>query len=339
MLTGGDPSSRERNGAIDLISVDSRRKHYGRSSLLEMGSFLLRACVWAIHLKRCRWDLSIVFFGLPCGPISSLLKWRFGVPYIVSLRGGDVPGFERQVAGLHFLLSPLRRFVYRKAIRVVANSKSLAALSESRDPFKIEVIPNGVETGMFQSANYSRDGNGEIRLLMASRFHRQKRIPETLRLLDQARQAGVNFKLYLVGEGPEEKTIRKVISELDLEHCVRLTSWVETGQLISLYQSADCFLSLSYCEGMPNSVLEAMSCELPVILSDIPAHRELVQDNVTGFLVTLDDKLTLVRILRLIKNNPSKARMIGEKAREYVRQSFSWTATAKNYLSLLETHN
>ena len=338
VLTSAVGNDVNRHDGVDLIPVNSKRRRYGQSNLLEMGGFLIRACWWVLRLRQREWDVAIVFFGVPCGPVASLLKWRFDIPYIVSLRGGDVPGFEPQMTGLQFLLTPIRRLIYRNALDVVANSRSLASLSESHDPGPVTVIPNGVDTAFFRPENHSRGSGDDLRLLMSSRFHRQKRIPETLFLLNQARQAGVSFKLLLVGEGPDEGRIRKTITDLSLERCVTLMGWAERKKLVSIYQSVDCFLSLSLQEGMPNSVLEAMACELPVMLSDTPFHRELVKDKITGFLVNPEDASFLIEDLRLIDMNPVKAIEIGKKARELVEQEFSWSATASGYLSLFNTH-
>jgi glycosyltransferase involved in cell wall biosynthesis len=88
---------------------------------------------------------------------------------------------------------------------------------------------------------------------------------------------------------------------------------------------------------MPNSVLEAMACELPVMLSDIPSHRELVKDKITGFLVNPEDASSLIEGLKLIDMNPVQATEMGKKARELAEQEFSWSATASGYLSLFNT--
>ena len=99
----------------------------------------------------------------------------------------------------------------------------------------------------------------------------------------------------------------------------------------------DIFTHTSRFEGVPNSVLEAMACELPVTLSDIPSHRELVKDKITGFLVNPEDAFSVIEDLRLIDMNPVQATEMGKKARELVEQEFSWSATASGYLSLLNT--
>ena len=75
----------------------------------------------------------IVFFTLPVGPLGLYLRKLKGLPYVVSLRGGDVPGLVPELVKLHRLLRWLRKWILSNADAVIANSASLAVRSESID--------------------------------------------------------------------------------------------------------------------------------------------------------------------------------------------------------------
>jgi len=321
---------------IEIIPVNSLRRRYGQSNLTEMASFLIKAGLFMIRLKESKWDRAIVFFGIPCGPIATLLKWRFQVPYVVSLRGGDVPGFESQVTWLHRFLTPVRRLVYRHSVAVVANSVSLANLSRLTDYSAVEVIPNGVDTDFFCPPSRSRTKEDSLKLLISNRFHRQKRIPETLKLLGQARDQGLDFRLLLVGEGPDEPEIKTAINDLSLEDNVTVKGWVGKEELAEIYRSADCFLSLAAYEGLPNSVLEAMASELLVILSDIEPHREIVLSGDNGLLVSNNDASAFLVLLARITAEWDRFALVAENGRKTVQNNFSWSKVAQSYLSLFD---
>jgi len=339
VLTSAATGDGPRDDEIEIISVNSLRSRYGQSSIIEMASFLMKACAFVFRLNESKWDIAIVFFGIPCGPIATLLKWRFRIPYVVSLRGGDVPGFESQVTLLHRVLTPVRRFVYKHSVAVVANSESLANLSRSTDSSAVEVIPNGVDTDFFCPSCVGRIKKGPLMFLISNRFHRQKRIPETLELLSQARDLGIDFRLFLVGEGPEEAVIKAAINDLSLEDYVTVKGWVRREELVGIYQSADCFLSLSAYEGMPNSVLEAMASQLLVILSDIEAHREIVSSGINGYLISNEDPTAFFAILRQIKAEEGRSAHLAENARNMVQKKFSWSQAAQSYLSLFDQND
>jgi glycosyltransferase involved in cell wall biosynthesis len=338
VLTGGKSGEQQIEG-VRVIRVGSARRREDRSSLWEMASFVLQSIFWITTKKGKGWKVAIIFFGLPCGVFGPILRMIRGADYIISLRGGDVPGFEPSLNTLHKLLSPLRRFIYKKSKAIVANSESLAALSAKSDPFLVSVIPNGVADDDFFPIDKPSPGHGSsLNIIMASRFHEQKNIPETIERLARARHRGLRFRLTLIGDGPDKHNVERAIQKHKLRGVVTLLGWVSRSALVGELQRADCFLSLSRYEGMPNAMLEAMACGLPVIASKIAPHEELIIDDVEGFLVDLDSDRGLEKVLLRLSENPRQARLVGANACEKVRRRFSWHASAKLYLALVESY-
>lgn len=143
---------------VDIIRVPARRERPDRSGLFEMATYVASAAIALPRLLRTEEiDAAIVFFSMPCGPLGLLAHIWANIPYIVSLRGGDVPGTESGLGLAYSVLRPVRRWVLRKAAAVVANSSGLKSLSEAADPIEVRVIPNGVDTEFFRP----RDKPGE----------------------------------------------------------------------------------------------------------------------------------------------------------------------------------
>ncbi|MBA4423789.1 MAG: glycosyltransferase family 4 protein, partial [Syntrophus sp. (in: bacteria)] len=137
-------------GGIRVVRCPAIRKRPDRSGILEMFSFLVSASLMlGSMIRKHRIQASIVFFSFPCGPLGLWGLKRENVPYVISLRGGDVPGNEAALAPLHRLLTPLRRLIFRKSVAVVANSHGLKEMSERVDPYPVQVIPNGVDADFF----------------------------------------------------------------------------------------------------------------------------------------------------------------------------------------------
>jgi len=334
-LIGGKGDLHTDPDGIRVVLVGSSRKHSSQASFKEMFSFLLRGVVWALGSRGREFDVAIVFFALPCGPIATFLNKRWHVPYIVSLRGGDVPGLVPAIEPLHRFLAPLRRWVSRNAKAVVANSPSLAELAQASDPVSVTVIPNGVDTQYYRPSGNNIGITGTpLRLLLVGRFHRQKLIPETIRWLAQAKSQGIEFHVIIVGDGPERDAVEATIEDADMIKFICLKGWLGKDELIKQYQQADCYLNLSSYEGMPNTVLEAMACALPVIASDIPPHRCLVEHQVTGYLVDLDRPESLINQLAELATDKRRGRVMGEAGRQAVLTSYSWTAVANSYMAL-----
>ena len=202
----------------------------------------------------------------------------------------------------------------------------------------MSVIPNGVaDDDFFPIDKPLPSHSSPLNIIMVNRFHEQKNIPETIERLASAGHRGLRFRLTLIGDGPDKHNVEKAIQKNNLRDVVTLTGWVSRSALVGELQRADCFLSLSRYEGMPNAMLEAMASGLPVVASKIASHEELINDNVEGFLVDLDSDRGLEKALLRLSANPSRAGLLGANACEKVRRRFSWRTSAKSYLALVES--
>ena len=202
----------------------------------------------------------------------------------------------------------------------------------------MEVIPNGVDVDTFRPAlshNFSKL-NEPLQLLFVGRFHNQKDVPgliEKLSLVHKYKK--VSFRLTLVGDGPDRIRVQQAISKGGLEDITTMKGWLEKREIIPIYQQSDCFLNLSHYEGFPNTVLEAMSCGLVIVASDIAAHRELIDDKVTGYLVSLDSQEDFSKQLVEVANNQIDREEISRRTRQKVQTNYGWKSVATKYLLLL----
>jgi len=335
----GDLLGRSVESGVVVIRCKAIRKFQAKSNLLEMLSFVVSSC-WSICTGRIgkHFDAVVVFFSLPCGPLGLLLKCLFGTPYIVSLRGADVPGLERSVGGVHKLLSPIRRVVLKNALAVVANSEGLKVASLKADPVcDVLVIPNGVDSDFFAPDPSVKIDDGIVRFLFVGRFHAQKNL---LFLLEQMRRlketAGDNvFELTLVGDGPELPGLIEFIVKHKLEKIVRLDGWSSKAELRLYYQKTDFLINPSLYEGLPNVVLEAMASGLPVIASNVAGNRELVMDKCTGYLFDIGDAESFYGVLKKALACGAQARDMGKEARLAVVQRYSWAVVTSDYIQLI----
>lgn len=331
------PQGRIEDHGATVVRLAVRRKAVERASLMEMLSFVIAAWRAAPALAReFSIEGAIVFFSLPCGPVALRLHRALGVPYVVSLRGGDVPGLATEIDGLHRLLAPARRRVLRSALAVVANDAGLARQSERADPYGVRVIPNGVDSGMFVPRARSRAGGGPTTVLFVGRFHQQKNLPFLLEQVARLHEAAPHdWRLVMVGDGPERSAVEHAIQRLGLRDITTLHGWQDDKlKLIALYHQADVLVNPSVYEGMPNVVLEAMACGLPVVASRIPGNDSLVIPGETGALFAPGDGDALCNALQSLRDNPTRARAQGDAGRRRAEATFSWDQVARDYALL-----
>jgi glycosyltransferase involved in cell wall biosynthesis len=323
--------SSDEDGIV-VIRIPALRRSVHRSSLLEMAAYLLSACRHVVRAADCyEADRVIAFFSIPGGAVARWLKLRRSTPYIVSVRGGDVPGTEPQLSGFYRLLGGLRRHILRHAREIVAPSIGLKQLSEAADPVSVRVIPNGVDTTFFAPSTDQK--HWPLTLLFVGRLHWQKNVSALLSVLEVIRSRfGLPAIARIVGDGPERLPLEKLAGEMRLDNAIMFEGWLSRAEIASAYRRAFLLVNLSRYEGMSNVVLEALASGLPVIGSNIPGNAELIEDQATGFLFHHDEDPAIIakQIVDLF-GNPERRVAMGKSARESVVARYTWDQTAAMY--------
>ncbi len=324
---------------VALIEVAARRKRAEACTPIEMATFMVSAG-WRIRaiMRREKIDGMLAFFSIPCGPVAWWAARGTGVPYVVSLRGGDVPGTEPSLNRVHRLLSPLRRRVLRSARAVVANSPALQQRAIAADSIPVEVIPNGVDTEFF-SPRPSRPAAPPFRWLFVGRLQAQKNLGWLLERLAALREpSSPAWELHVVGDGPLRAEWERLGGSLGISSRVRWHGWQSREKLREFYRCSHALVQPSLYEGMANTVLEAMACGLPVIASDEPATKELIRASGAGACLPLGDPAAAQVILRDAMRGNALDRW-GNSGREYVLAQCSWSHSAAEYVRQLEPNS
>ena len=335
-----DQKGRTIENGITVYRLRANRKHKDHSNIIQMIAFIIFGFLGLRKiLNEEVVDATIAFFTIPSGPLAWYIKFRYGIPYIISLRGGDVPGTETSLNTIHKILKPIRNLIFKDAISIVANSKGLAQLSEKADPYPVKIIPNGVDCDFYIPKIYSRKKSNIVNLLFVGRFQEQKNI---LNLIEQFYETlKVNKKLHLtiVGNGPLKDLILSKAHNLTIEKNLSWLDWQDKKSLKIIYRNADIFINPSLYEGMPNTVMEAMACGLPVIASDIFGNNDLVIDQKTGKLFPLKNINKLKDEILELSESVVLREQMGKAGCERVRKYFSWKNVALEYLKILKQYN
>jgi len=322
---------------IHVWRLPSRRRRVDSSNMIEMASFAASALRRETGIARqYSIDGAIAFFTLPCGPVACSLNRTLGIPYVVSLRGGDVPGHLTSLAWMHWITKPLRRSVLRQSLAIVANSAGLAATSQAADPFPVQVIPNGVDCRLFSPRKQPAPSSGPFRILFVGRVHKEKNLALALHQIASLPEAiRDRLELSVAGDGPQRLELQELARALGLSAHISWLGWQEKDLLPELYRHADVLINPSLYEGMSNTVLEAMASGLPVVASDVPGNQAVVISGETGVLFPLRDPNAFGSALtRLATDSPWRLEL-GARGRKRAESKFSWTAAAQGYVDLL----
>ena len=325
---------KEKTGGLTVYRVPALRRRQDRSTPLEQLVFIVSASFGALRLiPHFKPHATLAFFGVPSGAAAWLIKKMNKIPYVVSLRGGDVPGFRPyDFRVYHSLIAPFLRVIWKNAEAVVANSNGLRTLAHAFDPrFEIPIIPNGID---LQAYRISERDWSFPRLLSVGRIVHQKGLDLAMRALGALKD--IDWEWWIAGDGPQMGALQALAKELGISDRIVFLGWQSRDQLAQSYQKANVFLLPSRHEGMPNAMLEAMASGLPVIASCIAGNEELVVDGETGYLVPSEDIEALQAALRKILDDEALREQMGTASRRHAEENYSWHSTAQQYASLLE---
>ncbi|UCF27890.1 MAG: glycosyltransferase family 4 protein [Chloroflexota bacterium] len=142
-------------------------------------------------------------------------------------------------------------------------------------------------------------------------------------------------KLIYLGEGKLRPSVENEAKQNGLENQVTLTGMIARDQVFQHYAQADLFVSTSWGEGLPVAVLEAMACRSPVLLSDIPPHREIAEDMEFIPLIKPDDVDGFAReIKRFHEMSRQERNDIGQKCREIIEEKFTISTMHNAYAKI-----
>lgn len=166
------------------------------------------------------------------------------------------------------------------------------------------------------------------------RLHPAKGLFELIQAWPTVLKRRPGARLWLVGEGPAREDLYELILDLELRGSVMMPGCFDDVQ--ELLQAADLFVLPSHEEGMSLSLLEAMAAGLPVVATDIPGNRTLVEPGVHGVLTPPRDVAKLARAILDVWERPAWGAALGQAARQRVSANFSLEASVAKHLEFFE---
>ncbi|HTH51451.1 MAG TPA: N-acetyl-alpha-D-glucosaminyl L-malate synthase BshA [Pyrinomonadaceae bacterium] len=284
-------------------------------------------------------DLFHVHYAIPHS-ISAILaresiKQKRYVPVITTLHGTDIT-----LVGADRSYLPITRYGLQQSDGVTAVSKFLKqATIETFDFDEIEVIPNFICQLHYKRLEDSPlrnelAPNGERLLVHVSNFRPVKRPVDCVEILAKVREAGIDARLVMVGDGPERSACVYRAEQLNLNGNI---SFVGKQANIAGYMGiADVFLLPSELESFGLAALEAQACEAPVVATRIGGIPEVVSDGESGYLSDVADVQKMAADTIKLLNDEDLRRTFGAKGRDLAISRYSTEKIIPQYISFYE---
>lgn len=145
--------------------------------------------------------------------------------------------------------------------------------------------------------------------------------------------------LIIIGDGPERERLKVQAEALGLSEHIRWLGSMHQEEAWSMFSVMDVFVMPSLFEGFGLTAAEAMAAGLPVVGSQVDGLSEVIEDGVTGYLVSPDDSQALAHSLIVLLNNTLLAKQFGQNGCDRVQKYFSMEQFSKSMLALYEFRN
>lgn len=205
-----------------------------------------------------------------------------------------------------------------KIICVSEYDRQLAIQNKVAEPTQLITIVNGVEVSKGKLNNNIEVNNGRIKIIMVARFSSQKDY-ETLTLA--LSEVKGDFEALYVGEGELQFQIKELVKEKKLDQKINFLGMRK--DVLELLEKSDIFVLSSNYEGLPISIIEAMSKSLPIVASDVGGIKELVEDGETGYLIGKKDYTGLAEKLQFLLDHPEERKKMGQASYQKYENEFS----------------
>jgi glycosyltransferase involved in cell wall biosynthesis len=286
--------------------------------------------------QRYRGDLIHAHFGFTAYKLM-LLKLFMRIPMVVTFGGTDLAVHaDRPKTGA------LYRVLFDVVEQLVAVSEDLrqSAIQLGCPPEKIVTVHRGVDTEAFRFVDRAGRGENALQILMVSRLSKKKGHLEALAALAGLPKDLPDWRLSIVGSGPEDAAIRRQAREKGLEGKVRFRGNLPIEEVRQLMADSDILLHPSVTpedgdrEGIPNAVMEGQATGLPVVSTRHGGIPELVVDGETGLLVEEYQTAALGDAIRQLLASKERRLQLGAAGRERILREFSLDQQAERYLEI-----
>lgn len=316
---------------LRIYRVRSFRRRKEVCSPLEQLSYLLSAFLFCKKLiEERQYDICHCHFLVPTGLLAYLLKRKYGLRYVVTSHGSDIPGFNAdRFKFLHRFTGPLLRRIAGDSDLITVPSNYLKKLIfcnvKNVKSEKILVLPNGSKS--FEDKTVKK----ENMVLSVGRLLPRKGFQYLIRAFKRLNNK--NWKLYIVGDGPYRKKLEKIAGK---NENIIFTGWLNNDEkrMKVLYNQAKVFSLLSSSESQGIAFLEAMSTSCAIIASKSSACLETVTPE-TGYLVSREDVDEVSLRLESLFNNPSKIERFSRGSRQRFEKVYCWESIIEQYKMIL----
>jgi glycosyltransferase involved in cell wall biosynthesis len=250
--------------------------------------------------------------------------------------------FQNNSHNLHLEIAKFSRgWTAKKADLVITPSKHLKHVVNNWGVKKenIKVIYNGTKIMPF---DIKKDTNfKKVKLLTVGRLAPFKNIDRIILSLNELKDVNFDLELTIAGDGPERNNLESIVKYQNLGNKVKFTGQLDEKELGKVYKNSDIYIQASGYEGLPHTLLEAISYNLSIISTPIGGTNEILKDNTNGWTINLvkgkfPSETDIANKIMYILENKNEDFEKKERARNLLQSQFNKEENFNLYLKIIE---
>jgi glycosyltransferase involved in cell wall biosynthesis len=224
-------------------------------------------------------------------------------------------------------------FGLRLADAIIVTTQELKKyVGKSISEQKIHLIPNGVDTKLFRPSSQRENIKKKDVILFIGRLSKEKNL---FSLIEGVSLLPSKVPLLFIGDGSLKEELIKFAKEKSVN--LQIETRVANDELPRYINEAEVFILPSLTEGHPKVLLEAMSCGIPCIGTNVPGIRDLIQDGVTGILCSDTTSESVARGIERLMREKNLAETIGVNARKFIQEHYELNRLLDQEINLLKS--
>lgn len=324
---------------------------HGRFFLPLFAPYALLVALWQAR----SYDIVLLGDGT-LGLIGWLLKKMTPLPVVSVVHGIDI-NYDSKSLGLWYekaLINIYQRLWIKKFLPAlddliaVGNETIRQGVARGIPETKFTFIPNGVDTEKYFKPHTREELEKILNLslvnkyvlLTSGRLAKRKGVAWFIR--NVIPKLPENILYVVAGDGIDRKDIEQAVKETNSAHRVKLLGYVSDDVRDVLLNTCDIFIQPNIkvagdMEGFGISVIEAASCELPVIVSNLEGLKDAIHQNENGLLVEPENPEAFRKAITDLVLDEERRHTLGKRARLYTKAHFEWDTIARRYIEILQS--
>ena len=277
-------------------------------------------------------DIVHAHYASSYGLLGALTKFH---PYVLSVWGSDVFDFPKK----SFVHKTIFKFNLKAADKILSTSHIMAVETKKYTSKEIEITPFGINTEVFKP------------IPVKSLFNQNDIVIGTIKTLEakygiaylikafsiiKKKLPSLPLRLLIAGGGSLEQELKKLCKELNIINDTIFAGLISYNKIMDYYNMLDIYVALSIndSESFGVAILEASACEKPVVVSNIGGLPEVVENNITGFIVQPENENEAAdAIIKLIQDETLR-NFFGKQGREKVKKHFEWNENENQMINI-----